>query len=115
MTPRAHVVLLLVTLVTIVFVVRLLRSRRLAAKYSLLWMSIGVVLVGMAAFPPFLDKVSSWLGIYYGPATFFLGAIALLFLIVVHFSWELTRLEDRTRTLAEEIALLRAEQDAREV
>ena len=49
------------------------------------------------------------MGIKYEPATFFLAAIAFLFVIVVHFSWELSRLEDRTRTLAEEVALLRAE------
>jgi hypothetical protein len=53
--------------------------------------------------------VSDWLGISYGPATFFLGAITLLFLVVIHFSWELSRLEERTRVLAEELALLKAE------
>ena len=37
------------------------------------------------------------------------GAIAFLFVVIVHFSYELSRLEDRTRTLAEELALLRAE------
>jgi hypothetical protein len=49
------------------------------------------------------------MGISYGPTTFFLGAITLLLLVVVHFSWELSRLEERTRLLAEELALLRAE------
>jgi hypothetical protein len=29
--------------------------------------------------------------------------------VVVHYSWELSRLENRTRTLAEELALLRAQ------
>jgi len=33
-----------------------------------------------------------------------------VFLVIIHFSWELSRLEDRTRVLAEELALLRAEQ-----
>jgi hypothetical protein len=53
--------------------------------------------------------VSTWLGIAYAPGTFFLGAITLLFLIVVHFSWELARLDARTRLLAEELAILRAD------
>jgi hypothetical protein len=35
-------------------------------------------------------------------------AIVFLLIVVMHFSWELSRLEERTRTLAEEIALLRA-------
>jgi CHASE1-domain containing sensor protein len=33
--------------------------------------------------------------------------LALLLLIVVHFSYELTRSENRTRELAEQLALLR--------
>jgi hypothetical protein len=37
--------------------------------------------------------------------------VGFLFLIVVHFSWELSRSEERVRTLAEELALLRAAQE----
>jgi hypothetical protein len=101
------VLVLLVTLSSILFMLRLLRRHGLPARYALLWISIGSVLVALAASPAVLDHVSAWVGISYPPATFFLGAITLLFLIVLHFSWELSRLEDRTRSLAEEIAILR--------
>jgi hypothetical protein len=59
--------------------------------------------------PDVLVPVSDFVGINYEPATFFLAAIAFLFLVIVQFSWELSRLEERTRSLAEELALLRAE------
>lgn len=108
MSTRGHILVLAVTLCSLLFVVRLLRRRKLAARYALLWMAIGTVLLFLAAFPSTLDRVSVWLGISYGPATFFLGAITVLFIIVIHFSWELSRLEDRTQVLAEEVALLRA-------
>ena len=111
MSTRGHIVVLLVTLGSLLFVVRLLRRSQLAARYALLWMSIGVVLLFLATFPGTLDRVSSWLGISYGPATFFLGAITVLFIIVIHFSWELSRLEERTHVLAEEVALLRADNE----
>ncbi len=88
--------------------VQLVRRRQLHAKYSILWFSVGIVLTLFAASPALLDRVSIALGISYGPTTFFLGAIFLLLLVVIHFSWELSRLEDRTRILAEEIAVLRA-------
>jgi hypothetical protein len=38
----------------------------------------------------------------------FLGFVFLL-LVCVHLSWEVSRLEEETRTLAEDIALLRTE------
>jgi len=104
-STKAHLAVLLMTLLSVGFILQLVRRRRLRAKYSILWLSIGVVLVGLAAWPSFLDNVSDWLGISYGPATFLLGAVTLLFLIVIHFSWELSRLEERTRSLAEELAL----------
>lgn len=109
MSGRAHVLVSVVTVGSLLFMIRLVRRRQMRAKYSLLWLSVGLVLVSLAASPMLLDRVSIWLGISYGPTTFFLGALTLLFLLAVHFSWELSRLEERTRTLAEQLALSRLE------
>lgn len=114
MSAAGHLFLSVVTLASLVFIVRLVRRRQLHAKYSLLWLSVGVVVTVMAASPRTLDRVSLWMGVSYPPTFFFVLAIALLLMVVVHFSWELSRLEDRTRTLAEDLALLRAERDLRQ-
>jgi hypothetical protein len=106
-TGRAHLVLFLITLAALLFVVHLVRKRNLRAKYAMLWLSIGALLLVVAAFPRVLDWMAARAGIYYPPAAFLLLAVAFLFLVVIHFSWELSRLEERTRTLAEEVALLR--------
>jgi hypothetical protein len=110
-STSAHLFVLAMTLLSVGFILHLVRTRRLRAKYSILWLSVGVGLIVLAASPALLDRLSVALGITYGPATFFLGAITLLFVVVIHFSWELSRLEERSRTLAEEVALLRAAQD----
>ena len=93
----------------ILFIVHLVRSRQLRAKYSVLWFSIGLALAVLAIFPDLLVELSDLFGIEYAPATFMLLALSFLLLLVLHFSWELSRLEDRTRALAEEHALLRQE------
>ena len=108
MSAKAHLLVALMTASSLVFILRLLRKGQLRAKYSFLWLSIGTVMTILAASPPLLDRVSLWLGISYGPTTLFMTAILLLFLISVHFSWELSRLEERTRLLAEEIAIERS-------
>ena len=64
-------------------------------------------------FPGCSTGPSVRLGIYYPPAAFLMAAVAFLFVLTVHFSWELSRLEERTRTLAEEVALLRNELERR--
>lgn len=109
MSTGGHILVVLLTLTSVLFILRMVRRGQLPAKYALLWLSIAVVLIFLAAFPGVLDRTSTWLGIAYGPATFLLGAVTILFLIVVHFSWELARLDARTRVLAEELAVLRAD------
>lgn len=109
MSLGGHLFVLGMTFVSLLFIVRMVRRNQLPSRYALLWLSIGAVIALLATFPGLLDRVSSWLGIAYAPGTFFLGAITLLFLIVVHFSWELSRLDARTRSLAEELAVMRAD------
>jgi hypothetical protein len=107
MTARAHLVLVLLTAGSVGFVVALLRAGRLRARFAMLWMAVGTVLVVLAAFPGLLDWSAEKLGIFYPPAVFLLAATAFLLFVAVQFSWEISRLEERTRVLAEEIAILR--------
>ena len=105
MSGRAHFFVATVTVASLIFIIRLVRTNRLRAKYSMLWISVGLALTVLAASPRLLDTVSGWLGVAYGPTTLFIVAITLLLLVSVHFSWELSRLEERTRVLAEELAI----------
>ncbi len=109
MSTGAHVLILVLTFVSLLFIVRMVRRNQLPSRYALLWLSIGAAIAFLATFPRVLDRVSTWLGIAYAPGTFLLGAVTVLLLIVVHFSWELARLDARTRLLAEELAVLRAD------
>jgi hypothetical protein len=107
-STRAHLLVVLIAAFPALFVLRLVRRRALRAKYSLLWLAVGAVLMITAIFPGLVDRASDALGISYPPAVYLMIAIVFLLMVVMHFSWELSRLEERTRTLAEEIALLRA-------
>jgi hypothetical protein len=108
LSGQAHVLIIIATLLTAWFIFRLVRARQLRSKYALLWLVIGLMLLPLAAVPGVLNTVSEWLGVFYSPTIFLLVAVGFLFVVVVHYSWELSRLENRTRTLAEELALLRA-------
>jgi hypothetical protein len=111
LSGRAHVLVVLVVLAGVVFLLRVLNRRQMRGKYTLLWMFVGVLVLVLAAFPVLLDRVSHFLRIYYAPSTLFIAAIGFLLLVCVYFSFELSRLEERTRILAEELAILRAEQE----
>lgn len=109
MSPTIQAVGAIVTIAFVAVIVRMVRKRKLRAKYSFLWLLVGFVVITITLIPGLLDTLSGALGIFYPPAFLFLGAIVFLLFLAVHFSWELSRLEDRMRTLAEELALANEE------
>jgi hypothetical protein len=109
LSTRGHIFIAIVTVLALAFILRLVRRRQLAGKYAMLWTAVAAFLGVLAIWPGLLTSISEFVGVYYPPALFLLITTGFLFIIVIQFSWELSRNEDRTRTLAEEIALLRAE------
>jgi hypothetical protein len=92
----------------------MMRRHRLREKYALIWAMVALAVITVAAAPALLVKTSEALGLEV-PANllFFAAAIVILVLTLQHSS-ELSRLEERTRTLAEEVALLRLAGEVRD-
>lgn len=97
----------------LVFLFEMLRRRHLREKYAVLWCTVAVISLIVAVVPSTLDWVSHLVGVKV-PANllFFVSSMLLLFTSIQH-SYELGRLEEKTRTLAEEIALLRLDLEDR--
>jgi hypothetical protein len=88
-------------------ILELLRRHQLREKYAALWLAVGSAVVPLGLFPQMLDSVARGLGIVSGASLVLFAGIVLLLLVCLHLSWESSRLEEETRTLAEEIALIR--------
>lgn len=112
LSPRAHVIVIVVGVIGAGFLLRLLRRRQLRGKYTLLWIAVAILVLAISVFPGVVDRASRALKIYNPPNTLFLFAIAFLGLMCVYFTYELSRLEERTRILAEELAILRGDMHA---
>jgi hypothetical protein len=102
-----HIVALVGGLVVLLGMVELLRRRQLHEKYAVLWLFVAIVVAILAIFPGLLDRVGRLLHIADPPNLLMLLSVIFLLLVSVHLSWESSRLEDETRSLAEEVALLR--------
>ncbi len=97
---------------TFVFVVELVRRRKLREEYSLLWLGTALALLILASSRPLLDSIAGLIGIFYPPSALFLVAIVFMLLILLHFSTVLTRLTQENKEIAQQMALLRQELDA---
>src|ERR1700749_1896471 len=116
MTPvKVTIAATLASLVLLLVVFELIRSRRLHERYALLWLATGVVLVVLSAWRGGLNTIAGWFGVRgYPPAVLF--AVGLLFVIAVllHYSTVISRLSDENTVLAQRLALLEARLRERE-
>ncbi len=106
MTTRTHIVAFVVVVLAALSVLRVVRAGGLRSKYALVWGGVGVLLIPLAAFSGLLRQYSHLIGVQYPPTALLLTAAGLLFMLSLHYSWELSRTETRLRRLAEEVALL---------
>jgi hypothetical protein len=109
---RTHVIAAVFGVLVLGFMLELLRRRQLREKYAILWLGVSVVVIVLAAFPSVLNWSADRLGIKDPPNLLTFSAVVVLLLVAVHLSWEASRLEEETRTLAEEVGLLRMQMHA---
>ncbi|GAA4853091.1 DUF2304 domain-containing protein [Kitasatospora terrestris] len=105
---RLTIITSITGVLVLVYILELLRRQQLREKYAAIWLVIGLVVAPLGFFPSILDSTARRLGIASGVSLVLFAGIILIFLVSLHLSWEASRLEAETRSLAEEVALLRS-------
>jgi hypothetical protein len=98
--------------ILLILVIELIRRGRLKERYSLLWLLAGLVLLLLSSSRNALEYVSRLVGIFYPPSLLFLIAFLFLLLITMHFSVVISGLTEKSKKMAQELALLRQELQA---
>jgi hypothetical protein len=112
---KLNVFTAIVGLVLLVVFFELLRRRQLREKYAVLWIIVALGVVPLAIFPSGLDWVTRSIGVKSGASLVLFLGLVLLLLICTHLSWEVSQLEEETRVLAEEVALIRTQLEQRSI
>ena len=107
-----NVAAFLLALAIVGLVVEMLRRKKLREKYAALWLIVGVATLVLAAFPRLLNIVAEFVGVQLPSNLLFAMSILMLLGVCLHLSWEISVVEDETRTLAEEVAILRVQLEA---
>jgi hypothetical protein len=109
---KVQIVALVATLALFLLVLDLVRRRRLAERYALLWMSAAVALLVLAIWRDGLDVIADLMGIAEPANAIFILAFGVIFVLLLHFSVATSRLAEETKVLAQEVA--RLDQELRE-
>lgn len=103
---RGTIFFLVIAIITLVFLFNLVRSRRLREKYVALWMLVGLVIIVLALFPNLLGWLATLVGVAVPSNLLFALAILMLLGVTIQLSLEISHAEEKTRTLAEHVAIL---------
>jgi len=95
--------------VVVVLVVELLRRRHLRGKYAVLWLALSIVCLAFAAAPALLRTLAELVGVRTPSNLLFFLAILTMLAVIMQLSYQTGTIEEKTRVLAEETALMKLE------
>jgi hypothetical protein len=112
---RTQVIAALGAVALALYVLDLVRRRRLSEEYSLLWV-IATSLIAVLGFcTPLLLWVTQALGILGAASTVFAVGLAFALVMLLYLSVKMSRLGQQNHVLTQELALLRHELEGRGV
>ena len=114
MELRVQLVAILAAICLLLFVLELVRRRRLLERYALLWLFSGLSLLVLAVWKGLLQIVADAIGIFYPPSALFVIAFGFILVLLLHFSIAVSRLADQNRLLAQRLALVEQRMRRRE-
>ncbi len=104
---RTQVIVAIGAVLLVLYVLDLVRRRKLSEEYSLLWVISTVVVAALGFSTRLLVWVSRQLGIVQENSTVFAFGLAFSMAMLLHLSVRLSRLGQENQALSRELALLR--------
>lgn len=103
----ANYVLAIIFSIFLLYIINLVRHKRLLLKYSLLWMTLSFLMIFCSIFPEPIFEISRILGLQVASNFIFLIAIICLLAICLSLSIIASKQTAYSKTLLQEIALIR--------
>ena len=105
MTVIFRVILVIVSILTMAFMMRKIRQAKVQIEAALFWVIMALILVVFSLFPAVADACAHFLGIYSTPNFLFLFMIFLLIVKVFGMTLQMSQMESRQKELVQRIAL----------
>jgi hypothetical protein len=97
----------------LLFIVELVRRRKLKEEYSVLWVGTAIVLLVLALWFELLNKLTHLIGGVAPTSTLFFFGLLFVVLLLLHFSVRISALERRFTAMVQEIGLMGLENEER--
>ena len=108
---RSQAMAAITALLLAVYVLNLVRKKRLSEEYSVLWLLATVGMTVLAFWNGLLHGITRLFGIVYDTSTIFFFGFVFVFVHLLQQSMKLTRLENDNRELTRALALEKARRE----
>ena len=106
---KTQYIAIIASIALFLYIFYLVRNKRIKEEYSLLWIFSSVIFIFFSIWRHGLEHFARLVGIAYPPAALFLILLLAIFLILIEFSRIISKLTDRTKTLSQELGILKME------
>jgi hypothetical protein len=111
MNMRLQVIMIIASLLFLIFVVIMVRNKKIELKYTLIWLLTGLIFIVLALFPGILKYLSALMNIKEPVNTLFLSIIFFMLLIIFTLTIAISRNANRVKTLTQEIGIMKMKLD----
>jgi hypothetical protein len=106
MTLRQQIFALVLSIGLLVFIVEMVRRRKLREEYSWLWIITAVAIVVLATWFDLLEWLTHLIGAVVPASTLFMFGIFFLLITNIYFSMKISTLTTQVKNLAQKLAIM---------
>jgi hypothetical protein len=114
MTPQGSIIIALLAFVLLVFMLNMLRKRRIDEEVSLIWIFAFVAVILLVGVPGLANRLTHLIGAIYPASVLTLLALGFIGVMLVYTSVKISRLTSEVRALAQRQVLVEVERETRE-
>lgn len=107
MPPRQKIFAIIISLTLLIFIIELVRRKKLREEYSWLWLLTGAMILILALWYDLLQGITYLIGAGLPTSTLFFLGLVFLILIAIQFSVKVSELNNQVKNLAQENGLLK--------
>lgn len=105
MSLKTQILLIIFMLVILLFIIYMLRKRKLELKYVLGWILCDVAVLVLVIFPDLMKYLSNLIGIYSSINMIFMFGFIFALFLIFSLTVALSRVTDKVRKLTQAMAL----------
>lgn len=111
MNARTQVLVVMVAIIALLYIMQLIRKKKMELKYALLWIVLLICILIMGIFPQLINVLANFFGVQTPVNILFFVGFCFSLLIIFSLSTALSRNSEKIKKIAQELALLQKQND----